>query len=128
MYNLIQGITEASELVKATSESADAVSTDSGAGYVMEPTQPIPDTELDSKSSGLNLSPREVVKTRAFWTLWFAFLFNGQGQLFVSTLYKVNCFTDTSFLYNIDTPTSAPSKPICCNFGSVCLQIGSKEL
>ncbi|XP_072034077.1 apicoplast pyruvate carrier 1-like [Amphiura filiformis] len=94
------GITEASELVKSSVQAADTVSTDSGAGYVMEP-QTIPDSELDSKSSGLNLSPRELVKTRAFWTLWFAFLFQGQGQLFVSTLYKAfgqSFIKDDSFL------------------------------
>ncbi|XP_038073271.1 oxalate:formate antiporter-like [Patiria miniata] len=44
--------------------------------------------EIDEKSSGLDLHPKEIVKTRAFWTLWATFLLNGQTIVFISTLYK----------------------------------------
>ena len=36
-----------------------------------------------------NKHPMVVLKTRAFWTLWFMFLVNGQAVQFAATLYKV---------------------------------------
>ncbi|XP_046342150.1 oxalate:formate antiporter-like [Haliotis rufescens] len=35
-----------------------------------------------------SLRPLQVLKTRAFYTLWLCFLFNGQGVVFLSSLYK----------------------------------------
>lgn len=37
-----------------------------------------------------NKHPMAVLKTRAFWTLWFMFLTNGQAVQFGATLYKVS--------------------------------------
>ncbi|XP_071085863.1 apicoplast pyruvate carrier 1-like isoform X2 [Haliotis cracherodii] len=34
------------------------------------------------------LNPKQVLKHRAFYILWFIFLFNGQGVVFFSSLYK----------------------------------------
>ncbi|XP_021344893.1 uncharacterized protein LOC110444864, partial [Mizuhopecten yessoensis] len=33
-------------------------------------------------------SPRQVLKKKSFYMLWFLFLFNGQGIQFISSLYK----------------------------------------
>nr|XP_006819140.1 PREDICTED: uncharacterized protein LOC100370263 [Saccoglossus kowalevskii] len=44
--------------------------------------------EADTRSSGLSIGPGKMIKTRAFWTLWFTFLFNTQTQVLISTLYK----------------------------------------
>ncbi|CAH1782091.1 unnamed protein product [Owenia fusiformis] len=35
-----------------------------------------------------SVHPRDVLKTRHFWTLWATFLVNGQGIVFFSSLYK----------------------------------------
>ena len=37
-----------------------------------------------------NKHPMAVLKTRAFWTLWFMFFANGQAEQFGATLYKVS--------------------------------------
>ncbi|XP_041483300.1 oxalate:formate antiporter-like [Lytechinus variegatus] len=42
----------------------------------------------DSKASGLDLPPKVMVRTTAFWLLWATFLVNGQGIMFISSLYK----------------------------------------
>lgn len=34
-------------------------------------------------------SPRETLRQKAFYKLWFMYLFNGQGINFISSLYKV---------------------------------------
>ncbi|XP_033118248.1 uncharacterized MFS-type transporter YhjX-like [Anneissia japonica] len=44
--------------------------------------------KVDVRSSGLELQPREIIKTGAFWNLWFTFLVNGQAIVFISTLWK----------------------------------------
>ncbi|XP_072035067.1 uncharacterized protein [Amphiura filiformis] len=59
------------------------------------------ETTLDTKGSGLNLRPTEVVKTRAFWILWWTFFLNVQGPYFISTLYKAfgqTFISDDNFL------------------------------
>ena len=35
------------------------------------------------------LLPRQILKEKAFYILWTVFLLNGQGIIFISTLYKV---------------------------------------
>ncbi|XP_033733057.1 oxalate:formate antiporter-like isoform X2 [Pecten maximus] len=35
-----------------------------------------------------DLAPRQVLKKKAFYMLWFLYLFNGQGIQFISSLYK----------------------------------------
>lgn len=49
----------------------------------------------------VNLRPSEVLRSKYFYMLWFMFLFNAQGMVFVSTLYKAYGQTfidDDSFL------------------------------
>ena len=43
-------------------------------------------TEIESIP---DVHPFDMLKTRAFYTLWFLFLVNGQSVIFISTLYKV---------------------------------------
>ena len=38
----------------------------------------------------IDVHPLKVLRSRAFYTLWFTFLLNGQGVVFISTLYKVS--------------------------------------
>ena len=40
----------------------------------------------------------QVLKTRAFHTLWWMFLLQGQAQIFISTLYKVEQILDSLIL------------------------------
>ncbi|XP_070558350.1 apicoplast pyruvate carrier 1-like isoform X2 [Ptychodera flava] len=57
--------------------------------------------EKDSRSSGNNLKPSAVVRTRAFWTLWFTFALNMVTDVLVSSMYKVfgqNFILDDHFL------------------------------
>jgi len=44
----------------------------------------------DFRPPDSSLTPRQALKTTAFYQLWFIYLFNGQGIQFVSGLYKVN--------------------------------------
>ena len=43
-------------------------------------------TEIESIP---DVHPFDMLRTRAFYTLWFLFLVNGQSVIFISTLYKV---------------------------------------
>ncbi|XP_069119495.1 oxalate:formate antiporter-like isoform X2 [Argopecten irradians] len=53
----------------------------------MEETQLISSTtSVDVRDT--DLSPREVLKTKAFYMLWLLYLLNGQGIQFISALYK----------------------------------------
>ncbi|KAK6195536.1 hypothetical protein SNE40_000945 [Patella caerulea] len=55
-----------------------------------------PDVEVER-----TLSPGEMLQTREFYILWFILLLNGQGVLFISTLYKaygVTFINDDVFL------------------------------
>ncbi|KAK7485499.1 hypothetical protein BaRGS_00023309, partial [Batillaria attramentaria] len=52
------------------------------------------------------LIPKEILKTRGFYQLWFIFLFNGQGVTFISSLYKAygqNFISDDTFLAWVGT-------------------------
>ncbi|XP_071511784.1 apicoplast pyruvate carrier 1-like [Diadema antillarum] len=44
--------------------------------------------EEDTRVSGLDLTPKMMVKTKEFWLLWLTYLANGQGITLISTLYK----------------------------------------
>ncbi|XP_022101918.1 uncharacterized protein LOC110985293 isoform X2 [Acanthaster planci] len=70
----------------AASDTCSSDGEDSSHDIPPKPTATL--LELDDKSSGLNLTTKEIVKTRAFWTLWATFLANGQTIVFISTLYK----------------------------------------
>ncbi|XP_070558335.1 apicoplast pyruvate carrier 1-like isoform X2 [Ptychodera flava] len=65
---------------------------------------PLPDEkreEMDSRCSGSNLKSSAVVRTRAFWTMWFTFVLNKETEIFVTSLYKVfgqNFIRDDRFL------------------------------
>ncbi|XP_070558337.1 apicoplast pyruvate carrier 1-like [Ptychodera flava] len=65
---------------------------------------PLPDEErekMDSRCSGNNLKSSAVVRTRAFWTMWFTFVLNIETKVLVSSLYKVfgqNFIHDDHFL------------------------------
>ncbi|CAG5135272.1 unnamed protein product [Candidula unifasciata] len=53
-----------------------------------------PDVEVDGDISvsemedDITLKPAEVLRSRYFYLIWLMFVFNGQGSLFISTLYK----------------------------------------
>ncbi|XP_072035072.1 apicoplast pyruvate carrier 1-like isoform X2 [Amphiura filiformis] len=80
---------EKEKLLNANNEDED--------GHV----DPSIETTLDPKGSGLNLRPTEIVKTRAFWILWWTFFLNSLGPIFVSALYKAfgqTFISDDNFL------------------------------
>ncbi|XP_070557984.1 apicoplast pyruvate carrier 1-like isoform X2 [Ptychodera flava] len=57
--------------------------------------------EIDSRCSGNNLKTSAVVRTRAFWTMWFTYVLNTETQVLVSSLYKAfgqNFIFDDHFL------------------------------
>ncbi|XP_070558352.1 apicoplast pyruvate carrier 1-like isoform X2 [Ptychodera flava] len=68
---------------------------------------PLPDEEreeIDSRCSGSNLNSSAVVRTRAFWTMWFTFVLNKETEIFVTSLYKVfgqNFIHDDHFLSRV---------------------------
>ncbi|KAH9515447.1 hypothetical protein Btru_014469 [Bulinus truncatus] len=58
-------------------------------------------TAADDVDEEVNLSPLEMLRNKYFYLIWFIFLFNGQGTVFVSTLYKAygqTFISDDSFL------------------------------
>ncbi|XP_067669940.1 uncharacterized MFS-type transporter YhjX-like [Haliotis asinina] len=51
-------------------------------------TDVTPVNNKEESSDDESLSPLQVLKTRSFYTLWTCFLLNGQGVVFLSSLYK----------------------------------------
>ncbi|XP_076453917.1 apicoplast pyruvate carrier 1-like isoform X2 [Babylonia areolata] len=71
---------EDSEVTSLDDPQCNAADGRSSADHVSDTSQLVRKEEA--------LGPRDVLKQKAFYQLWFIFLLNGQGVLFVSTLYK----------------------------------------
>ncbi|KAH9498550.1 hypothetical protein Btru_007039 [Bulinus truncatus] len=59
----------------------------------------VPADDVDEEE--VNLSPSQMLRNKYFYFIWFIFLFNGQGSVFISTLYKAygqTFISDDSFL------------------------------
>lgn len=99
LYNDETGLLDAQSVAAKTS-TMDAAEPDSAReegedGEGEDYTKPLPfgvpfplDSPTDPKASGLDLPPKVMVRTTAFWLLWLTFLVNGQGIMFISSLYK----------------------------------------
>ena len=101
LYNDESSLLDAQTVPKTKSTNTDNPDADNEEGEAEEEDHstskaypfgvPFPgDVPADSKASGLDLPPRVMVRTTAFWILWLTFLVNGQGIMFISTLYKVS--------------------------------------
>ncbi|XP_071949771.1 apicoplast pyruvate carrier 1-like isoform X2 [Antedon mediterranea] len=75
---------EESKLTVSEAENKNEVTKEVGSMFPEEGEYP----QVDVRSSGLELQPREILKTGAFWNLWFTFFVNGQATIFIATLWK----------------------------------------
>ncbi|BFZ00816.1 hypothetical protein BsWGS_03855 [Bradybaena similaris] len=71
----------------------------------VDPAVPTRGTKLKSGKSefgdDVNFRPIEVLRSRYFYFIWLMFVFNGQGTIFMSTLYKAygqTFISDDSFM------------------------------
>ncbi|KAK3801052.1 hypothetical protein RRG08_013449 [Elysia crispata] len=72
-----------------------------GASAALLPSQSEERNPLCKGDDVVNLRPFEMLRSKYFYMLWFIFLLNGQGIVFISTLYKAYGQTfieDDSFL------------------------------
>ncbi|XP_046547474.1 oxalate:formate antiporter-like isoform X2 [Haliotis rubra] len=65
-----------------------AASSDEEGGIKQEETPAIREHTGVKDDEHAVLHPKQMLKQRAFYILWFIFLFNGQGVVFFSSLYK----------------------------------------
>ena len=74
-----------------------------------------------------NLTPYQVIRSRAGWTLWAIFLINGQGIQFISTLYKVPRYQlqDSSMYLYRSYVTAGKQNGVYWSTAALRLSIGS---
>ncbi|BFZ00817.1 hypothetical protein BsWGS_03856 [Bradybaena similaris] len=80
----------------------------------VDPAVPTRGTELKSGKpqfgDDVNFRPIEVLRSRYFYFIWLMFVFNGQGIIFMSTLYKAygqTFISDDSFMALVGSFASA---------------------
>ncbi|XP_064613994.1 uncharacterized protein LOC135477729 [Liolophura sinensis] len=81
--NALMGRSEKAKLLKYEAYDADEVRL----GLPEEPTKS--HQTIWEDSSGLELSPKKLLKRRDFYKLWFVLLLNESIVIFISSLYKV---------------------------------------
>lgn len=95
LYNDESGLLDAQTVARSTTIDASEPNGPTEEGGEEDHTKPFPfgipfpvDNGKDTKASGLDLPPKVMIRTTAFWLLWATFLVNGQGIMFISSLYK----------------------------------------